>query len=151
MENKTIIMLNTRSIFDCEDDDEIAKHTEEIQEAIDKVIKYKDYPCALICKYQDEYHKQFKEKIYDCYLSELFEEMQRFDIKNGVDMCIDEDGYINFIIYGQNYTYKEKDYLITMAMKVLPIDDERNFVDVSDCILFNGKPKIATEQFEGTV
>lgn len=148
MKKTTIKILNSKSIMDCEDDEEIEKHTEEILNVLDKITELNDFHCALICKYQDEYHKRFEAKIKDCYLSEVLEELEYFDIKNGVDLCIDKDGFLVFMIYGQTYEYNDNDYIITMAMKILPIDENKNFIDVSEVIYFDGRPKVSKQQFE---
>ena len=139
----TAILLNSQSILDCVESNDIIEHSNEMKEIIKKITKHKDYPCALLCKYQDEYYKKYECEIYSCNISEIFEELERFDIKNGVDLYLDRDGYLNFIIYGQRYFYKERDYMMTMAMKVLPINEDKNFLNMSDVILKKGNPKVS--------
>lgn len=115
-----MILLNSKSIFQCDElDEEI--HNKEIQDAIDEVISYKDFDCALICKYQDIGHKNIEQRIDSCCFSELLEHLGTRDIKNGVDLYTDGQ-YLVFLVYGQGYTLVDTSeyHLVTEAIKVMP-------------------------------
>lgn len=115
-----MILLNSKSILQCGESEE-ENHNKEIQEVIDKIIAYKDYECALICKYQDSGHKNIEQRIDSCSFSELLEYLGTRDIKNGVDLYTDGQ-YLIFLVYGQGYTLVDTSeyHLITEAIKVMP-------------------------------
>lgn len=128
-------IINSRSILNCVGTEEIKKHETETNEVIQKIVKYKDYPCALLCKYHDEFNKSEKKKFYDCFLSEVFGELKRFDSKNGIDLHMDDDGYLNFKIYG---SYKDNGLIETTGVKVLPLNEDNNYMDISGVVFGNG-------------
>lgn len=137
-------IINSRSILNCVGDEEIKKHELETNEAIQKIIEYKDYPCALLCKYHDEFDKSEKKKYYDCFLSEVFGELKRFDNKNGIDLHMDDNGYLNFKIYG---SYKENGLIKTTGVKVLPLNEDNNYMDISGILFGDGTVVESKQQF----
>lgn len=115
-----MILLNSKSILHCDElDEEI--HNKEIQDAIDEIISYKDFDCALICKYQDIGHKNIEQRIDSCCFSELLEHLGTRDIKNGVDLYTDGQ-YLVFLVYGQGYTMIDTNeyHLVIEAIKIMP-------------------------------
>lgn len=139
-------LLNSKSILDCDENEE-QQHNDELMKIFEHLVSIKDYPCALVCKYQDEAHNKLDNQIYNCQLSEVFDEIQKFDMKNGVDLFLDENGFMNMLIYGQGYTYQDKYSLITMGIKILPYDEQRNFLDLTDSIYQGSNAKISKQQF----
>ena len=115
-----MILLNSKSILHCDEFDEEI-HNKEIQDAIDEIISYNDFDCALICKYQDIGHKNIEQRIDSCCFSELLEHLGTRDIKNGVDLYTDGQ-YLIFLVYGQGYTLVDTSeyHLVTEAIKVMP-------------------------------
>ena len=124
-----MILINSKSILNCDEFEE-ENHNNEIQEIIDEVLKYKDYQCALICKYQDEGHRDIKQRIDSCYVSELLEYLGTRDIKNGADLYTDGQ-YLIFLVYGQGYTVGDNKeyYLVTEAIKIMPFLN-KEFINV---------------------
>ena len=118
---------------------------------LDDIINIYDFDSILICKYQDEYHKRFDQEIYNCKMPEAYDELERFDYKNGMNLYIDDDGYLIFVIYGQGYQYKNKHYLVEMAVKVLPYNDNKDFLDVSDIIKGGNNISVSKNQFDKIV
>lgn len=115
-----MILLNSKSILQCDENEE-ELHNKEIQDVIDEIIGYKDYECALICKYQDVGHKNIDQRIDSCCFSELLDYLGTRDIKNGMDLCTDGQ-YLVFLVYGQGYTIgNDREYhLVTEAVKAMP-------------------------------
>lgn len=115
-----MILLNSKSILQCNENEEEI-HNKEIQDAIDEIIAYKDYECALICKYQDPGHKNIEQRIGSCSFSELLEYLGTRDIKNGVDLYTDGQ-YLVFLVYGQGYTMIDTNeyHLVVEAIKIMP-------------------------------
>ena len=81
-------------------------------------------------------------------LHDMLEVMEWGDNKNGADMLLDEDNNIVFVVYGHTYAYKGRTAFHYYAYKILPIDEKRNFLDVSDVLLGRGGVKVAANQFE---
>ncbi len=115
-----MILLNSKSILQCDESEEEI-HNKEIQDAIDEIIAYKDYDCALICKYQDIGHKNIDQRIDSCCFSEVLEYLGTRDIKNGLDLYTDGQ-YLVFLVYGQGYTVIDTNeyHLVVEAIKVMP-------------------------------
>ena len=131
-----MILLNSKSILNCDELEEEV-HNNEIQEIIDEVLKYRDYQCALICKYQDEGHKDIEQRIDSCYISELLEYLGTRDIKNGMDVYTDGQ-YLIFLVYGQGYTIvnNRQYHLVTEAVKIMPFI-EKDFYNIINVL--NGR------------
>ena len=115
-----MILLNKKSILDC-NENEREIHNKEIQNTIEKILGYKDYQCALLCKYQDEAHKDIEQRVDSCLVSELYEYLETRDIKNGVDLFTDGQYFI-FLIFGQDYILNDngQHFSVTEAIKVMP-------------------------------
>ena len=128
-------ILNTHSCLECEDDIQLENHHIECSNILNKILDVDDYDCALICKYQDICNQNKKQIIMNCMLSEIQDKFQYFDIKNGLDMFLDDDNYIVFLLYGKEYLYDGIYNLTTIAIKVLPYNKERLFLDISNIVL----------------
>ena len=139
-------LLNKKSILHC-DEKEAVEHNQENISLITKLQKIKNYQCALVCKYQDIGNRDKEQVINECDLHNLEYIFECFDLKNGSDVYIGDDGFLVFYIYGQGYEYKGRCYLVEMAVKVLPFNDKKQFVDVSKYVLYDEKEEISKEQF----
>lgn len=137
-----MILLNSFSCLDCTD---IESHNQENIDIINKILSVCDYSCALICKYQDEAHRNLEQRIESCDLSSIFEYIESRDIKNGVDLLTDGE-YLIFMLYGQNYTIQNKGtFIVAEAIKVMPFNSQRDFINVIE-ILYGNKPGVIKEK-----
>ena len=146
-----MILLNTRSIMDCDTEEEIELHNQETITFIEKLSKLKDYECAVLCKYQDKAHKDVPMKIESTSLHYIDEVWQWGDFKNGVDLLADETlEYLVFVTYGQSYQLKSNNswHTVVEAFKILPYDENRNFLNVVDYCINNKPVVIAKNQYE---
>lgn len=125
-----MLLLNTKTVLNC-DEVEYEIHSEEILKVIDFLSNQKYLDCAILYKYQDIVHKDQDQKVLSSTLDNLMDIFEMFDLKNGVDVYY-EDGFYIFIIYGQNYSFNGEDYLVTVALKILPFDDNRNFMKLAN-------------------
>lgn len=125
-----MLLLNTKTVLNC-DEVEYEIHSEEILKVIDFLSNQKYLDCAILYKYQDIVHKDQDQKVLSSTLDNLMDIFEMFDLKNGVDVYY-EDGFYIFIIYGQNYSFNGEDYLVTVALKILPFDDNRNFTKLAN-------------------
>lgn len=124
------MLLNTMSILDCDELDE-EQHNEEIQDILEKLYELPDYDCAVVFKYLDVAHKDNQEIIKSCNLHDCFEMIEYADFKNGVDVLLNDDGLLTFIVHGQRYTYKDEYSLVTTAIIIMPYDENKNSIDIS--------------------
>lgn len=142
-----MLMLNEKSCIDC-DEFEFDKHNEEIEELMEKLSQLEDYDCVVLHKYIDLAHKDKEMKVMDSSLWDIYEVVEYADLKNGVDLLIDDEGFLNLSVYGQGYKMADKDYLVNSIFKIIPRDEEWNFLDISDFILKGEPVKLSEKQLE---
>lgn len=124
------MLLTTKSILDCNEYDE-ELHSEEIQEIMDRLFDLPNYNCAVIYRYIDIAHKGKEDVIKGCKLHDCFEMIEYADIKNGIDLMLNDDGLLTFIAHGQGYTYNDEYGLVTTAIVIMPYDENKNSIDIS--------------------
>lgn len=61
------------------------------------------------------------------YISHFFEFTEQFDVKNGMDVYADNGDFI-LLLFGQGYEYKNEHHIVTIALKLMPYDSNRNFI-----------------------
>lgn len=76
-------------------------------------------------------------------LSQVLGEIEYFDFKNGIDLWNQGD-YLILVLHGQGYFVKADNsyHLVTMAMKIMPYDENHSFVNDLP-LLVGEKPLIA--------
>ncbi|MGX6979317.1 hypothetical protein ACWN8V_08660 [Vagococcus elongatus] len=142
-----MLMLNEKSCIDC-DEFEFNKHNEEIDELMGKLTELEDYDCIVLHKYIDIAHKDKEMEVLDTSLWDIYELVEYADFKNGVDILLDDEGFLNLSVYGQTYKVVGKDHFVNSIFKIIPRDEEYNFLDISDFIL-EGKPiKLSEKQLD---
>lgn len=109
-----MILLNTKSILDC-DEEETEIHFKEIENLFEKLSN--DHQLYNIeITYLDPYQQENKSiKIVQMKISELEDFIQNFDIKNSADIYNDNTNIV-INLYGQTYNYEGKDYIITTQL-----------------------------------
>lgn len=111
-----MILLNKKSILDCDEED-TELHFKEIEALFEKLSTNNNLYNVEIT-YLDPYQKENKpNKIIQMPMSELEDFIQNFDIKNGADIYNDNKNII-INLYGQTYQYDSKDYIITTQLYV---------------------------------
>lgn len=140
MEENILILLNTQSCLYCND---LEKHNEEITNIFEKIYTFEDYNCVLLCKYQDPAHQNLEQRIESCKFSEILDFISTRDLKNGIDVMADKD-YLILILYGQGYRINDSNYLITEAIRIMPFNKNRSFINILP-ILNNNAPKLVDE------
>lgn len=122
-------LLNSKSIIDCDENEELL-HSMEIENIFNSINQYDDYECAVLKKYQDFAHKDKEMEVLSCNLKEIADLLSVFDTKNGIDVLIDDEGFYVFVLYGQSYVTQSGNSLVTVALKVMPYDKNRNFINL---------------------
>lgn len=109
-----MILLNTKSILDC-NEKETEVHFKEIENLFE-TLSNDDNFCIVEVSYLDPIQIIDKcRRIIKMKLSELEDFIQDFDIKNGADIYNDQNNLV-FVLYGQNYNYDGKNYIITTQL-----------------------------------
>ena len=144
-------LLNSRAIFDCTKEDEYSKHEDEIMEVFEKLSLLNDYDCAVLRQRQDPAGSGEKTEILSYKSHDLGDIFEMADIKNGVDLLLDDTReFVVIVTYGQSYEMDGNSYIVTDAFKVLPYNNERDFLNIVRYVVSN-KPVIkARNQFEET-
>lgn len=109
-----MILLNTKSILDC-NEEETEVHFKEIENIFEKCSNDNNLYNIKV-SYLDPYQQKTKEiKVHQITMSELEDFIQNFDIKNGADIYNDQKNLV-FVLYGQTYNYDNKDHIITTQL-----------------------------------
>ena len=142
-----MLMLNEKSCIEC-DEFEFDKHSEEIEELMEKLIQLEDYDCVVLHKYIDLAYKDREMKVINSSLWDIYELVEYADFKNGVDILIDDEGFLNLSVYGQTYRMDGNDYFINSIFKIIPRDKDWNFLDISDFLLDGKEVKLSEKQLD---
>ena len=121
--------LNTKSIIECDDKEEV-QHIKENTNIIDKLSKYSKEDCSIKIDYYDAYGMFKKQEKVSGNLEFAIDEIpQYFDIKNGVDFCLEGKNLVMYSygnamkIFGDNKYKKTK---MTVKLK----NDELDFKNI---------------------
>ena len=114
-----MILLNTKSILQC-DEEETEIHNKEVEIFFDNNFSTNPYLCEVETTYLDVHQKENKFKtlqVINAY--ELEDLIQSYDIKNGLDIFLDENNCdIILKLYGQGYYYKHENHLTTTQLRI---------------------------------
>lgn len=123
--------INKQSILDC-DELEKAIHDEEMSQLDQALFALPDYPCDFKVTFLDDYHKEMNfPLVYESRLQQIFDFLESQDIKNGMDAFISEDNNLVFILYGQGYTARGKEGILTTQVTVTVFDNQMEHLDFS--------------------
>ena len=114
-----MILLNTKSILQC-DEKETEIHNKEVESFFNNNFSTNPYLCQITTTYLDSHQKDTKSEtsqIINIY--ELNDFIQKYDIKNGLDVFVDTNNYdIILKLYGQGYYYKHENNLTTTQLRI---------------------------------
>ena len=119
-------LLNTKSILECNEDEEEV-HNQETNNFLELLMQKDNHDCTVLIKSFDEAHKNEEPIIKSCKLYDCQEMLKYVDIKNGVDVA-NVDGYFTFITYGQCYSLNGIQYMVTQGIQIRPYDEKREFI-----------------------
>lgn len=115
-------LLNTKLSLECDEYEEI-HHEEEIEKIYMKICKFPNIDCALAIT--DSFNDEPKIEI--CKLHDVFETLEKFDCKNGIDIYQD-NLFITIVLNGQTYKKREEMNIFFTYVQVLPLDANGNVV-----------------------
>ena len=114
--------LNKISILDC-DEAQHENHIKEIESIFEKIYAMKNYDCLYTVEYVDEYHKEHRDKyITNDDLQSLNDILESTDLKNGMDVFIDEKNLV-FLVHGQGYSRLGQYHLVERKVTVEAFDN----------------------------
>lgn len=127
-------LLHKQSILECSELDETIHHTE-MNQLMDILFSLPNYDCDIAVTFEDDYQKNKREPLfYESNLHRIFEFIEAQDIKNGVDTFLTNEHHLAFRAYGQGYSHKGKEGIITSLFTVkcfeegmVPIDMNKYF------------------------
>ena len=114
-----MILLNTKSILQC-NEKETEIHNKEVESFFNNNFSTNPYLCQVTTTYLDPHQKETKSETTQVInLYELDDFVQKYDIKNGLDVFIDTNNYdIILKLYGQGYCYKYENHLTTTQLQI---------------------------------
>lgn len=114
-----MILLNTNPILNC-DENETEVHNKEIEMMFNQYISSNPSLCKVTTTYLDLYQKETKpetSQVINIYELDGF--IQKYDIKNGLDVYIDTNNYdIILKLYGQTYWFNNDWHLVTTQLRI---------------------------------
>ena len=141
-------LYNNRSRLNCETEEDQLQHENEINSFFSKLASLPDYECAMLRKYQDKYHKSIPQRVIPTTLHQIAEDLEGEDLKNGIDIVIDDEFFV-IVAYGSGYIAKSGESgMDTVALKILPYNEDREFLDITSAIVNGNDVTVAKEQFE---
>ena len=114
-----MILLNTKPILNC-NEKETEIHNKEIEMMFNQHLSSNPNLCQVTTTYLDPHQKETKtetSQVINIY--ELDDFIQKYDIKNGLDVLVDTNNYdIILKLYGQGYCYKYENHLVTTQLRI---------------------------------
>lgn len=123
------VFLNTKSITECDDKDEM-QHIKENTTIIEKLSKYSKEDCSIKINYYDAYGMFKKQDKVSCDLSFAIDELPiNFDIKQGCDFSLEGKNLV-MDCYGKSVELFDKVGYKKTKMTIKLKNNELNFKDI---------------------
>ena len=130
------MLLNSKSILNCNEEEE-KEHNNEIEEISKMIYSLPNYDCAIIIKYVDKANEKRKEEILSCNMHDYLDMLEYIDIKNGIDLVIEDNNIFSIHAYGQCYKLKDDFHFVETNIYIMPYDENRDFIDISNFLVAN--------------
>lgn len=133
-------LLHNKSIIECDEVEELTHH-KEIEKIMDAIGSMKNYNVEIVQYRLDFIAKHLKPRVFDYKLHDLQDLIETFDIKNGIDVLL-ENEQIVFEMYGQGYKVTDEvtgntlDDIIKTRLYILGMDTNE-FVDLAQQLRSN--------------
>ena len=109
-------LLNSKPIVECDEKEELL-HKDEVNKICNNIYKFTNIDCALVITDSENNEP----KVMKCKLHDIFDYLENFDIKNGIDIYQDND-FLTFVLNGQTYKKENQIFIFNTFVKVLPLD-----------------------------
>ena len=117
-----MILLNTKSILQC-NEKETKIHNKEIEMMFNQHLSSNPNLCQVTTTYLDPHQKETKtetSQVINIY--ELEDFIQKYDIKNGLDVLVDTNNYdIILHLFGQGYWFNNDAHLVTTQLRIIKL------------------------------
>lgn len=114
-----MILLNTKSILQC-NEKETKIHNKEIEMMFNQHLSSNPNLCQVTTTYLDPHQKETKtetSQVINIYELDGF--IQKYDIKNGLDVLVDTNNYdIILHLFGQGYWFNNDAHLVTTQLRI---------------------------------
>ena len=134
------MLLNSKSILNCNEEEE-KEHNNEIEEISKMIYSLPNYDCAIIIKYVDKANEKREEEILSCNMHDYLDMLEYIDIKNGIDLVIEDNNIFSIHSYGQCYKLKDDFHFVETNIYIMPYDENRDFIDISNFLVANKEMK----------
>ena len=114
-----MILLNTKPILNC-NEKETEIHNNEVEMMFNQHLSSNPKLCKVTTTYLDSHQKDNKPETSQVInICELNDFIQKYDIKNGLDVFVDTNNYdIILKLYGKGYYYKHENHLTTTQLRI---------------------------------
>ena len=114
-----MILLNTKSILRC-NEKETEIHNKEVEMMFNQHLSANPNLCQITTTYLDSHQKETKSETSQVInIYELDDFIQKYDIKNGLDVFLDTNNYdIILKLYGQGYWLNNNTNLVTTQLRI---------------------------------
>ncbi|HFI0120133.1 TPA: hypothetical protein ACGPB3_000325 [Streptococcus suis] len=124
-------LLHKKSILECTELEERI-HQVETNQLLEKILSLPNFDCDFEVTFEDDYHKEMNDPLfYESNLHRISDFMETRDIKNGVDTLLTKDNHLAFRAFGENYTARGKDGILTTLVTVKCFGEGRMPIDMS--------------------
>lgn len=117
-------LINSKKIIECNEIEEQV-HYKEINKIYSKLCNLPNINCALIIT--DILDQKPKYEI--CKMHDVFDFIEYFDFKNGIDIYQDND-FITFVLNGTTFVKDGKLNIFLTYVKILPLDANGNVISI---------------------
>lgn len=128
-------LLNSKSILDCETEEEENNHKKEIEKVMEAIYSTPNYRTILRYHFVDVAHQRNLDMFRSYHLHELLESIDGIDLKNGYDFAIQNNDTLTVIVYGQYYMMNNSFHIVETHIDVLPFDNCNKFVNIISRLL----------------
>ncbi|SUN48562.1 Uncharacterised protein [Streptococcus dysgalactiae subsp. dysgalactiae] len=124
-------LLHKKSILDCTELEERI-HQAETNQLLEKILSLPNFDCDFEVTFEDDYHKEMNVPLfYESNLHRISDFMETRDIKNGVDTLLTKDNHLAFHAFGENYTARGKEGILTTLVTVKCFGEGRMPINMS--------------------
>lgn len=124
-------LLHKKSILDCTELEEHI-HQVETNQLLQKILSLPNFDCDFEVTFEDDYHKEMNDPLfYESNLHRISDFLETRDIKNGVDTLLTKDNHLAFSAFGENYSARGKDGILTTLVTVKCFGEGRMPIDMS--------------------
>lgn len=121
--------LNKKNSMVCHDWDRV-EHNNELQDIEGALQRIVDYDCIVFKKYIDRCNRHREVEIFKHRIHRIADLYEMADAKYGVDICVDNEDFVNICVFGERYEDTEGVSGSLCVFKIIPVDHKGNIINV---------------------